>query len=132
MRLVGFLLIVGSGAVGFEFVRSSESSAGAVAIAAGLCGAGGVAALAVASRARGPRKAVTVILAGVVLRGVAPLVVGLALRARFAWLAAAHIEGWLLGFYLLTLIVEAWLLPRLLAAGETAAVGERTVGPPSA
>jgi hypothetical protein len=100
-----------------------------MAVAIGLCGAGGVAALAVSGRYRGPHRAMVVIFAGALLRGVGPLAAGLALRASAPWLAEAGIEKWVLGFYLFTLFVEAWLLPGLLAT--TFGSGERDAAGPS-
>jgi hypothetical protein len=112
---LGSLVVVASAAAIIEGLRVGRASAAAVAIAAGMCAGGGLMALIVISRLRGPQRALLAIVAGALLRGVAPLSAGLALRAGTPWLAEAGIEKWVLGFYLFTLMVEVFLLPGLLA-----------------
>ncbi len=115
-RLIGSILPLGLVAGVGAYLAAGGAAAMAAGIAAGLCLAGGLGALAAIGRFHGPQRAWFVIAAGAALRGGAPLVAGLMLRAGFPRLAAGRIEIWALVFYGATLLIELWLLPGLLTA----------------
>ena len=112
----------------FEYTRGGAVGSAAVAAAALTCWVASVASLVLSTLWRQTPQAVTGILAGVLVRMTLPL--GLAVLAQMTGgpLARAGLFGWIVCFFLFTLVVETlllvWLLnsPRPLAASRVSEV----------
>lgn len=91
----------------------------AAALAAGVCWAGSTSALVLAGWLRNSRYATHGILGGTLLRTGIPLLAGAILHATGGPLARAGVTGWLLVFFLWTLVVETALVVRLARSAKS-------------
>lgn len=94
------------------FSRTAWAGVAATAVAAGVCGLGGMLALAVVAWGRtrhASQQGLTAVLAGFVFRMLLPLVIGLILNRQVPLLREAGVFGMIVVFYLFTLVVETWL-----------------------
>ncbi|HUY37152.1 MAG TPA: hypothetical protein VMV69_30855 [Pirellulales bacterium] len=112
-----------SAAACVEYARAGAMSAAAVGAAAVTCWVASVLSLVLSSSWRRTPQAITGILAGVLVRMTLPMGVAVLSQAVSGPLAKAGLFGWIVCFFLLTLVVETLLLVRLLrsSAGQPAA-----------
>lgn len=105
------LAVVVWGAFGLVawFVQDRGVGVRAAAIGAGVCWLSGTLALLSASWFRDPRQLMFHLLFGMVFRMGLPFGLGVWLQSRGGPLAAAGVFGYIVGFYLLTLVVETLL-----------------------
>lgn len=85
----------------------------AAGTAAGVCWAGALVALVLTAALRGPKRAVSGVLLGMLFRMGVPLVAGILLDRQGGPLAKAGVFGMIVGFYFVTLLVETLLALRL-------------------
>jgi hypothetical protein len=95
---------------------SSEGAWLAIAVAAGVCWLAASAALWVSGLAAGSKQVVSGVLGGTLLRTGLPLAAGMWLQTNRPALVTAGVMQYLLGFFLLTLCVETYLVVRLTGA----------------
>jgi hypothetical protein len=92
------------------FVKDAEGpSVQAAAVAAGVCWLSGTLALLSASWFREPQQVMFHLLFGMIFRMAVPFGLGAWLQSQGGPLAKAGVFGYIVGFYLLTLIVETLL-----------------------
>ncbi|HVC98070.1 MAG TPA: hypothetical protein VND64_30650 [Pirellulales bacterium] len=103
-----------SAAACVEYVRGGAVSSAAVAAAAVTCWVASVSSLVLSSSWRHTPQAITGILAGVLVRMTLPLGVAVLSQVVSGPLAKAGLFGWIVCFFLITLVVETLLLVRLL------------------
>jgi hypothetical protein len=120
VRLGVALLGLGLVAAPLNYQRVGWSGVSAVAVAAGVCWAGGMMALAVAAWSSGPLRGLYAVLGGMMFRCLLPLATGVYLQKHSRVLAEAGVGNLILVFYLLTLVVEVWLLLALLGPATKA------------
>lgn len=108
----------------FAWVGNSKSGpAGVLAalVAAGVCWSGAVLALICTGARRGPKQAVARLMLGMLFRMGLPLVGGAILDWRGGEVAEAGVFGMIVGFYLITLVVETWLSLRVIGSASVTA-----------
>jgi hypothetical protein len=98
--------------------RAGGLGVAAAGVAAGVCWTGGFLALIAAGLFRSSRNAVNGILLGMACRTGLPLVAGAILHSHGGALAAAGVFGMILGYYLVTLVVETLLAIRVTDASK--------------
>ena len=97
------------GVVWFAHERSGAVGVQAAAVAAAVCWFSGTLALVSASLFRDPRQMMFQLLFGMIFRMGLPLGIGIMLQTRGGVLSHAGVFGYIVGFYLLTLVVETFL-----------------------
>jgi hypothetical protein len=112
--LSAFTLLFALAAGGFEYLRGGVVSVAAVAAAGFTCWVASVSSLVLSGAWRHSSKAITGILAGVMVRMSLPLGVALLAQMTAGPLARAGLFGWIVCFFLVTLLVETSLLVWLL------------------
>lgn len=101
-----------------EYIRGGAVSSAAVAAAAVTCWVASVSSLVLSSSWRHTPQAITGILAGVLVRMTLPMGVAVLSQVVSGPLAKAGLFGWIVCFFLITLVVETLLLVRLLRCSE--------------
>ena len=107
------------------YLHARHGTAGllAAAVAAVVCLAASMSAMVLTAKIKGTQAALYSLLFGMALRTGVPLVVGTVLQQRGGMLAEAGVFGAIVAYYLLTLVLETWLVLPLVkrqnAAPET-------------
>jgi hypothetical protein len=94
----------------FAFASAGANGLAAASVAAGACWIGSLAALAVSSLFRAPTQAVSGVLAGTLVRTGIPLFVLVVMQAGGGPLVQAGVCGYIVIFFLFTLVVDTLLL----------------------
>lgn len=113
--LIGVVLFALIPAAWYAHGQHGQSGMFAVALAAVVCGGSGLIALILSSVFAGaPNGAVVGLLFGMLFRMGVPLVAGTILAGRGGPLAEAGVFGWIVVFYLITLLTETLLSLQLM------------------
>lgn len=112
--LVVALSLVWPAFAGYGAWRGGATGLVASVAAALVCGAGAVISLLVAVAAQRSRQPVAGILGGMLIRMMVPLMALLAIPELDPRIIAAGAQEMLLGYYLVALALETWLLVRLI------------------
>jgi hypothetical protein len=97
------------GVAWLAYERSGAIGVQAAAVGAAVCWFSGTLALVSAGLFRDPRQMMFQLLFGMIFRMGLPLGIGLVLQTRGGVLSRAGVFGYIVGFYLLTLVVETFL-----------------------
>ena len=98
------------------FSRSGLNGLASAAVAGTVCWLSGLASLLLIGLFRGAQAVVSAMLMGMVFRTGVPLAVGLILAQQGGQLARAGVFGMILGYYLVTLVVDTLLSVRLVGS----------------
>jgi hypothetical protein len=118
--LATFTAIVAIVAGWYAFSRSGPIGVVAVASAAVTCGVASIASLILSASWRNTPQAVTGVLGAVLVRMTLPLGVAVLSQVVGGPIAQAGLFGWIVCFFLTTLVVETLLVVRLLNSPRTA------------
>ncbi len=118
------LLIAACLAAPVAWLQGGSLSLATAATAAGVCWLAGLVALFLATRGRGTPAAVGWVLAGDGVAMGLPLLSAISLQRSGHWLSAAGYFGWIVVFFLITLVAKT-LLVAPLAAGLAAGPGSK-------
>ena len=102
----------------FGFSRSGQWGVTAAGVAGGVCWLSGLTPLLLIGMFRGPQAALNAALIGILFRMGLPLCVAVAFAQQGGELAQAGILGMILGYYLVTLVVDTLLSIRLVSSAN--------------